>query len=424
MIQVSEQEFANLSALIMTSAGIQLDIGKEYLLEARLQPLLERYGYESYHDLYQQAKSDLSGKIKAEIIDAITINETYFFRDKSPFVLLENKIIPDIIDAKSKHYGKNRIPIKIWSAACSTGQEVYSIAIKLNQMLIQQDRYDISILGTDISSEAIASASYGKYNQFEIERGLDPAFLNKYFTRVGNGWRIKDEIRCMAKFSKMDLNQPFAGIGTFDVILCRNVAIYFPVPGKIKLFQKISRILNHGGALIVGGSESLSGLSNDFIPKHYLNGIFYQLRTDGQTVTPNVEPSATLSSPMINKTPKPVVPEPLPDIPPKPASPEINKRLTTEAAKKKSSEILKPEISPSTAKPLNESPEVKTSPAKSNAVPPIQPDNTKKQSLLAALQEKNLSRESLASIKKGEKAKKQSLLEKLREREEEQKNIN
>jgi chemotaxis protein methyltransferase CheR len=283
MPKISNQEFENLARLILETAGIQLDEGKDYLLKARLAPILERHGLDSYSDLYNQAVSDATGKFKAAIIDAITINETYFFRDKAPFDLLKNKIIPDLIDQKSTVFKQQKIPLKIWSAACSTGQEVYSLGMMLKEMSLGVDRFDITILGTDISNEAIAKASYGKYSQFEIERGLSSHYVGQYFTKLATAWKIKDEIRSMACFSQMDLNKSFTGLGSFDIILCRNVAIYFPVSGKITLFQKLATVLNPHGALIVGGSESLAGLANDFVPRHHLNSVFYQLRTSDTT---------------------------------------------------------------------------------------------------------------------------------------------
>ncbi|MBU2515653.1 protein-glutamate O-methyltransferase CheR [bacterium] len=420
MTQISEQEFTDLAGLILNNAGIQIDQGKEYLMKSRLDPLLVQYGFESFRQLYQQANSDLTGKIKAEIIDAITINETYFFRDNSPFVLLENKILPDIIDRKSKHRPNGPIPIRIWSAACSTGQEVYSIAIKLHEMLVQRNRYEITILGTDISNEAIARASYGKYNQFEVERGLDSRFLHKYFSQVAGGWRIKDEIRSLVRFSKMDLNLPFTGIGTFDIILCRNVAIYFPVPGKIKLFQKIAKILNPGGALIVGGSESLSGLSSEFTPKHYLNGIFYQLRDDKKALDADRKPIIAQEPPI--RASMPIIPESIPDISPRSAVSQINNRLKAGTKEKRTSNTRKTEPS-SPETPQAEKANAEITPQKTDLPLADQPDDIEKRSLLAILQEKKRSpNTSLANAQKGRLEKKQSLLDKLKEKEQKKNN--
>ncbi len=288
MAKITDKEFENLARLILETSGIQLDKGKEYLVEARLESVLERYGLDSFNDLYNQAISDATVTLKASIVDAITTNETCFFRDNSLFELLKNKIIPDFIDQKSGLHQQQKIPLNIWSAACSTGQEVYSLGMTLDGMSSSLDRFDISILGTDISNEAIAKASYGKYNQFDIERGLSSHYLDKYFNKLANGWKIKDEIRAMVRFSQLDLNRSLAGLGSFDIILCCNVAIYFTVSGKISLFQKLAKVLKPDGVLIVGGSESLMGLANDFVPRHYLNSVFYQLRkSDSATSEPS-----------------------------------------------------------------------------------------------------------------------------------------
>lgn len=327
MTAITEQEFERVAAFVLEHAGIQLEKGKEYLVEARLQPLLERYQLQSYKELLQKAVQDTSDDVKTRIVNAITINETYFFRDQSPFELIKNKILPDIIDIRSQQYKQGQIPIKIWSAACSTGQEVYSLAITLLEMLPDIQRFNLNILGTDISSDAVAKASYGKYNQFEIDRGLGSYFLNKYFNQVPNGWRIKDQVRGLVRFSRFDLNQPFSSLGTFDLVMCRNVAIYFPMQGKIRLFQKIANVLNPNGVLMVGGSESLAGIATDFVPRHYLNGVFYQVRRSQQDA-PSVS-KVKFSKPVRKPAPTPVNPPAITTAPPPPPRP-VRSSMTNE----------------------------------------------------------------------------------------------
>ncbi|MCK5324047.1 MAG: protein-glutamate O-methyltransferase CheR, partial [Desulfobulbaceae bacterium] len=169
---ITSEEIQVLSKYIFEISGIQLSLDKGYLLETRLKPLLKFHGCATYSELYYQAKIDPSKKLKKEIIEAITTNETFFFRDNTPFELLRNKIIPDLIDRRTGVSRSGRVPVRIWSAACSTGQEVYSIAMTLMEMLPDLGKYDIFILGTDISDKVVANASYGKYNKFEVERGL------------------------------------------------------------------------------------------------------------------------------------------------------------------------------------------------------------------------------------------------------------
>lgn len=281
MLSISDTEVTAFSKYILDISSIFLDKSKGYLLETRLKALMAVTGSKSYSELLDKIKADSTEKLKKSLIDAISTNETFFFRDNVPFDLLRHKIIPDLIDLRKKQHASTPVSFKIWSAACSTGQEVYSIAITLLEMLSDTGPYEISILGTDISGEAVAQASYGKYNNFEIERGLPKIKRQRYFTQVEDGWRIKDEIRSMARFEKMNLMCPFpTSIGPFDVVFCRNVAIYFKNQDKINLFKKIARITAPGGSLIVGGSENLFSIAPDFESQQYLRGMYYTLKSD------------------------------------------------------------------------------------------------------------------------------------------------
>ena len=280
MAKITKDEFKVLSGYIYKLTGIDLDESKDYLVETRLNPLLISYGLQSFSELYYKAQSDRSGELEKKIIDGISTNETLFFRDSVPFDQLKYRIIPELLDKKSKESPGSRINLDIWSAACSSGQEVYSIAISLLEVLDNIDKYEISILGTDISQEALANASYGKYNKLEIERGMPQSYLQKYFHKSGDGWRINDRIRSMVKFEKLNLMDSHYGLGNFDIIFCRNLAIYFSHTDKRKLFQKLSRVLKPQGYLIVGGSESLSGIAPQFESRHYLRGIYYQLKPE------------------------------------------------------------------------------------------------------------------------------------------------
>jgi chemotaxis protein methyltransferase CheR len=248
-------------------------------LETRLTKLIESYKCQSFSELYQKAVSDSSKVLEKKIIDAITTNETLFFRDGSPFELLRHKIIPELID---KYNSSKILPsskkIRIWSSACSTGQEVYSIAIILKELLGDVGKFGIQLLGTDLSDAAIKQASYGIYNKFQIERGLPRDRLQRFFSPSGASWKIKDEIRGMATFKKMNLMMPFLNMGKFDIILCRNVAIYFTLEDRVKLFKKLSECLVPDGYLIIGSTESLTGVCPQFVPKRHLKSIFYQLK--------------------------------------------------------------------------------------------------------------------------------------------------
>jgi chemotaxis protein methyltransferase CheR len=263
-------------------------------------------------DLYSRAKADHTKEMEKEIINAITTNETLFFRDASPFEVFKHKIIPDLVDARAKR-GVRPIPIRIWSAACSTGQEVYSIAISLREALDNLSNYNISILGTDISDNALSKAALGHFNKFEIERGLPTQTLHRYFTPVQNGWKIRDEIKKMATFRKFNLMKPFIGLGKFDIVFCRNVAIYFTPADKKAVFEKIAGVLEPDGALIIGSTESLTGVTNMYEPKRYLRSIFYQPVTAGAPSSaageaPAYSPVPSAPSRPFTATPRPAAP--------------------------------------------------------------------------------------------------------------------
>lgn len=371
MISITPEEILLLSKYVFDISGIKLDPQKGYLLESRFQPLISEFHCNSFRELYEKARSDRTGAVMNRMIDAITTNETYFFRDSKPFDLLSNKIIPDLIDRRRKEGGNRRIPIKIWSAACSTGQEIYSIGITLFELLKNLDAYNISILGTDISDDVVTKASYGMYNRFEVERGLPPHFLNKYFTKAANGWRIKDMIRSLARFEKRDLTKPFNDLGRFDIIFCRNVAIYFDHREKINLFKKIAQLLTPGGSLIVGASESLSGIADDFVARHYLKSMYYQLAREPEfvpssrperiperkrTATPAKQPESTyrrvqrsastdigISKPKTPTPPASARPSPIetpPPVPPAPKPPVVQTSIAAETKKKMTSGSL------------------------------------------------------------------------------------
>jgi chemotaxis protein methyltransferase CheR len=278
MLKITPEEIKLITKYIYEISGIYLDESKKYLLETRLNTIAEEQGCSSYQDFYQKAKADASKTIERRIIDAISTNETLFFRDSGPFQLLQHKIFPELIDARAPKSPMLKTNLKIWSAASSTGQELYSVAIVLQELLGDMSKYSIKLLGTDISDAAISQASSGKYNKFEIERGLSRDKLTRYFTSIGQTWKVSDHLRAMVNFRKFNLMSPFTSLGKFDVILCRNVAIYFTLEDRKKLFNKIADALEPDGYLIIGSTESLTGICPRFIPKRHLRSIFYQLK--------------------------------------------------------------------------------------------------------------------------------------------------
>jgi len=274
---ISREDMAVWSQYIHEISGVSLDDTKGYLIGTRLGGLLRETGARSFAELHQKARTDVSQTLKRKIIDAITTNETSFFRDTSPFDLLHHKLIPELIDQRSKT-GIKPVTIRIWSAACSTGQEVYSTAIVIKELLHSMQGYDVRILGTDISNQAVAQASYAHYSRLEMDRGMTAGKIQKYFVQVDDRWKVRDEVRALATFRNMNLLEPFSFPVPFDIIFCRNVAIYFNETDKKRLFKNIARYLAKDGALIIGSTESIGGLCPEFEPKRYLRAVFYQLK--------------------------------------------------------------------------------------------------------------------------------------------------
>ncbi len=278
MSAITTDEVTLWSRYIQQSCGIVLDQSKAYLLETRLGGLMRETGASGFGDLFYKTRSESTGALRGKIVDAITTNETSFFRDTSPFDLLRHKLIPELIDRRNQ-LGIRPVSIRIWSAACSTGQEVYTIGLVLKDLLGNLGGYDIRILGTDISNRAVAAASRGHFSDLEIGRGLPVQAAQKYFQREGSEWKVNDEIRALATFRKMNLLEPFSFPVPFDIIFCRNVAIYFSEQDRQRLFNNLGQCMARDGALIVGSTESLTGLCPALAPRRYLRTVFYQLQS-------------------------------------------------------------------------------------------------------------------------------------------------
>jgi chemotaxis protein methyltransferase CheR len=275
MIKLLPEERQAVAQYIHSICAITLDQSKDYLIESRLSSVMAESKSTSFMQLVSRAKGDAA--VKRRIIDEITTNETLFFRDSAPFDLLRFKIIPEIIDRRAKP--GQTVPIRIWSAACSTGQELYSIAIVLRELLGDLRGYNIRLVGTDISDQAVARASEGIFSQIEVERGLTGAARDKSFLAHPRGWKIRDEIRAMASFRKLNLMDDFASLGNFDIIFCRNVAIYFNERDRVSLFNRIEQRMDNHGYLVIGSMESLSAISPQFESKRHLRSVYYQVKS-------------------------------------------------------------------------------------------------------------------------------------------------
>lgn len=273
---LTNDELTSWSRHIHEICGVHLDSSKGYLIETRLDPLLRETGSGNWSELLFKAKA--GGALRTKIINSITTNETSFFRDTSPFDLLQHKLFPELIDRRNKA-GLKPVPIRILSAACSTGQEAYSTTIVLKELLGSFAGYDIRILGLDISDAAVAQASYAHFSRMELNRGLPADKLERHFEPVGDRWKVRDELRATATFRRANLLEPLGATAPFDIIFCRNVAIYFTEPDKIRLFRNLGLVLARDGALIIGSTESITGLCPEFEPKRYLRSVYYQKKT-------------------------------------------------------------------------------------------------------------------------------------------------
>ena len=273
-MQVTPADIDAIGGLIIDLCGIYLDESKGYLVDCRLGSIAEKHGCKSFEELARKVRTSGSFALRTEVIDAITTNETLFFRDNSPFEAFAYKALPETMDAKAGSPFANRL--RIWSAASSTGQEAVSIGISILEHLPDSHRFDVQIVGTDISERAVERASRGWFAEHEIQRGLSPQIISKYFRPDNGGWRVIDEVRSLLKFQHMNLLEPFNHLGKFDIVFCRNVAIYFTPETRARLFQRISEVMTEPGYLFVGSSESLSDLGPRFMPHLHCKSVYYR----------------------------------------------------------------------------------------------------------------------------------------------------
>ena len=255
---MNSQDFEFVSQLLRKRAGIVLTGDKMYLLESRLAPLARKEGLPSIDDLITVVRSRRDERLIAQVVDVMTTNETFFFRDKTPFDHLKDAIFPVLAQARR---GSR---IRIWCAACSTGQEPYSIAMMLDQNPALTGGVPVEIVATDISDRCLERARQGLFTQFEVQRGLPIQMLMHYFTQQDDHWRISERLRQMVSFRKMNLIEPAYNLGQFDIVFCRNVLIYFDGPTKGAVLDRIASTMNPGGFLLMGAAESIVGISQAF----------------------------------------------------------------------------------------------------------------------------------------------------------------
>jgi chemotaxis protein methyltransferase CheR len=240
-------------------SGLSLGENKGYLLEGRLVPIAKAHGLAELSELVAAVRRSPIGPLADAMIEAMTTNETLFFRDKTPFDELKASILPPMLEARA-----NTRRLRIWSAAASTGQEAYSLAILLHDSFPQLADWRLEIVGTDLSLAALERARAGVYSQFEVQRGLPIQTLVKHFQQTPAGWRIQDHLRRGISFQSLNLMKPFQMLGMFDIIFCRNVLIYFESPLKREILERMERQLAPDGCVILGAAETVLGVTDRF----------------------------------------------------------------------------------------------------------------------------------------------------------------
>lgn len=254
-------DFEFLSAILKQRSGLVLTEEKAYLLESRLMPVARKFGFAGLPELVAMVREDRPEDLLCDITEAMTTNESLFFRDMKPFDQLRTLVIPELVQKRAAQR-----TLRIWSAAASSGQEPYSIGILLKELGDLVDGWDIQILATDISADMLNRARAGLYTQFEVQRGLPIATLVKYFKQVGEKWRLDANIRSMVKFKEFNLLDDTAVLGQFDIVFCRNVLIYFDQQTKSEVLGRISNIMPNDGVLYLGGAETVLGITDKFVP--------------------------------------------------------------------------------------------------------------------------------------------------------------
>jgi chemotaxis protein methyltransferase CheR len=267
---VKPEDFDLFANLVKQRSGLVLTREKAYLLESRLLPVARKYNVKDLEELAAAVRTKRDEVMLSAITEAMTTNESFFFRDNKPFIQFQKVLLPQLLQARA-----SRKHIRIWSAAASSGQEAYSLAMILSDEAAKLQGWKIDILGTDLSKDIIDRAKSGIYSQFEVQRGLPVTMLMKYFTQqAGDKWQIKDNIRQMVQFREANLLSDFGAIGVFDIIYCRNVLIYFDPPTKKRVLEAMVNVIAPDGTLLLGGAETVLGITDKLKPGGGEHGLY------------------------------------------------------------------------------------------------------------------------------------------------------
>ena len=265
---MSPEDIDHLASTLKARSGLILGADKTYLIESRLSPVARREGFANVAALLTALRAKRDEKLIVAVTDAMTTNETFFFRDKTPFDQFKSDVLPAL--AKARMSGD----IKVWCAACSTGQEPYSLAMLMEDMRAQYPRVSLDILATDISDRCLEKAQAGLYTQFEVQRGLPITMMVKHFEKVDEMWRISPKMRSSVRFKKANLLDDLRAIGRQDVIYCRNVLIYFDLETKKRVLEQMATLLPDDGYLLLGAAETVLGITDVFKPMPGMRGLY------------------------------------------------------------------------------------------------------------------------------------------------------
>ena len=282
---MNSADFAFIAAFLKERSGLIITPDKMYLLETRLGAILREHELAGLSALAEALRQPGAGKLKDKVVDAMTTNETSFFRDSHPFDTLRKSLIPSLIERRAAAR-----TLRLWSAACSTGQEPYSLAMTLKDHFPILGGWKVEIIATDISPTVLEKAREGLYSTFEVQRGMPIQMLIRHFDQIEQHWRIKPELRPNINFRAANLLDDFSSLGMFDIILCRNVLIYFDQPTKTRILNAMAKRLAPEGALLLGGAESVFGLCDAFQNLPGLKGVYGH--ATGQPAKPAARPAA------------------------------------------------------------------------------------------------------------------------------------
>lgn len=274
---IKSMDFDYVRKLVLEHSAIVLEDGKDYLVEMRLLPLAQDQGFTTLDDLVSALRTKSFGHLHQLVVEAMTTNETSFFRDRHPFDTLKSTIIPEFLELRSSDQA-----LDIWCMACSSGQEPYSILLTIQEHFRQLSGWKIRLLGSDISREMLDRTQHGTYSQLEVNRGLPAPLLVKHFARQGTHWQVKPEIRQMLELREINLAKPWPQVRPMDIIFLRNVLIYFDVATKKDILRRVARVLKPEGYLFMGGAETVSGLDDQFERVTHGRTVCYRLRSGSQ----------------------------------------------------------------------------------------------------------------------------------------------